>query len=364
MRILVDVGHPAHVHYFKHFMWEMTRRGHACLVTARDRGEIFALLDSYGFDYVSRGRGGMTLAGRMLYLLRGDWAVLKAARRFNPDIFVSFGSMYAAQVSTLMRKPHLAFDDTEFSRLEYRLYAPFSDVVFTPYCFRRNLGEKQLRFDGFMELCYLHPNRFSPQPAVLEELGVKEGERYAIMRFVAFKAIHDAGVRGLSPESKLRAVAALEEHGKVFVSAEGPLPPELEKNRLPIHPSKLHDAIAFASVYLGDSQTTSTEAALLGVPAIRCNKFAESPEERANFLELEKRFHLLINYGARRQEEAIERAVELISDPDARLNWQMKREQLLQRVSDVTSFMVWVVEGFPGSVDQLRAGDPSVPDFR
>ncbi len=37
MRILVDIGHPAHVHFFKNFIWEMEKRGHEFIVTARDK---------------------------------------------------------------------------------------------------------------------------------------------------------------------------------------------------------------------------------------------------------------------------------------------------------------------------------------
>ena len=44
MKILIDIGHPAHVHYFKNFIKIMNKKGHETLVVARNRDCIFELL--------------------------------------------------------------------------------------------------------------------------------------------------------------------------------------------------------------------------------------------------------------------------------------------------------------------------------
>ena len=49
MRILIDIGHPAHVHYFKNFIWQMQKKGHEFMITARDKEVALNLLDKYGF---------------------------------------------------------------------------------------------------------------------------------------------------------------------------------------------------------------------------------------------------------------------------------------------------------------------------
>ena len=112
MRILIDIGHPAQVHYFKNFIWLMRERGHEFLITARNRGITFDLLKAYGFDYVDRGRGSPRLLGKLLYLPKADFLLYDMARKFRADLFLSFGSMYAAQASKMLSKPHIAFDDT------------------------------------------------------------------------------------------------------------------------------------------------------------------------------------------------------------------------------------------------------------
>ena len=44
MRILIDIGHPAHVHYFKNFNVQMKSKGHTILFVARDKEVTIELL--------------------------------------------------------------------------------------------------------------------------------------------------------------------------------------------------------------------------------------------------------------------------------------------------------------------------------
>jgi uncharacterized protein len=166
MKILIDIGHPAHVHYFKHFIAEMQRMGHSFLITARDKEITFDLLEKYGIPYINRGKGGKSLPGKLAYILKADFFILKQARRFKPDLFLSFASTYAAHAAWLSRKPHIALDDTEHAKLELLLYPPFTKDILTPFCFRKDLGEKQIRLQSYIEFSYLHPNRFQPDNSV------------------------------------------------------------------------------------------------------------------------------------------------------------------------------------------------------
>lgn len=352
MRILIDIGHPAHVHYFKNLIWEMQKKGHEFLLVARDRGPTIDLIKKYGFKFVSRGKGSATTLGKLMYMPKADLLVFKAGLKFRPDLFLSFGSIYAAHASKMLGKPHIAFDDTEFSTKEYKLYSPFTDVICTPKCFRRDWGKKQVRFNGYIELCYLHPNYFKPDRSVLEDLGVEDNEKYVVMRFVAFNAIHDGGVRGFSLANKIKLVDQLSKYAKVFITSENSLPKELEKYRFAIAPERLHDALYFASLYVGDSQTTSTEAALLGVPSVRCNTFACSDQERANFIDLAE-YQLLKNINVRDQDKAIDLAEQLIS-VDHKPLWATRRDAMLDEKIDVTKYMVWFVENYPRSYHIMK----------
>ena len=37
MKVLFDISHPAHVHFFKNMVWQLTEEGHDTLIVARDK---------------------------------------------------------------------------------------------------------------------------------------------------------------------------------------------------------------------------------------------------------------------------------------------------------------------------------------
>ncbi|HYW36235.1 MAG TPA: DUF354 domain-containing protein, partial [Balneolaceae bacterium] len=241
MKILIDIGHPAHVHYFRNFYKIMARHGHEIMVTARDKEMTHELLQSYEIPFSSRGKGAAGAAGKLAYLLKGDAILLRKALSFKPDIFLSFSSPYAAQVSALLRKPHIALDDTEHAKLARLFYRPFSDVILSPESYRGSSGRKQIKFNSFLELCYLHPDYFTPDEKVLETLGVEKDEKFVLMRFVSWQANHDIGHQGLTLENKRMAIEAFSKYATVFISSEEPLPDDLQQYRLPAPAKKIHD---------------------------------------------------------------------------------------------------------------------------
>ena len=47
MRIFIDIGHPAHVHYFKNFIQIMNKNNHKILIVARNKEITHELLNFY-----------------------------------------------------------------------------------------------------------------------------------------------------------------------------------------------------------------------------------------------------------------------------------------------------------------------------
>ena len=61
MRILIDLGHPAHIHYFKNFINLMKAKGHEFKFVARDKEILHTLLSHYNINFTSRGKGKKSL---------------------------------------------------------------------------------------------------------------------------------------------------------------------------------------------------------------------------------------------------------------------------------------------------------------
>lgn len=353
MKCIIDIGHPAHVHYFKNIVKILEGKGYSFHFTLRERDSTVALMDKYGFNYTKRGKGGKNIITKLLLMPVMDFKVYKAAREFKPDLFISFASPYAAQVAWLMGKPHITFDDTEHAVFAHKLYRPFSSVVLSPSCYYKPIEKKQLLFNSFMELCYLHPNYFSPDKTVLSELDITNGERYCILRFVSWDANHDVGQKGLDFPTKINLVNELSKHCKVFISSEGALPDELLKYKLNIHPSSLHNALFFASLYIGEGSTTASEATVLGTPALYINSlvvgYCKEQEEKYGML-----FQFKENIGI------IEKAVEILSSNNSKEDFKKKRDTMLSEKIDPTAFMVWFVENYPESAKIMKEN----PDYQ
>jgi uncharacterized protein len=341
MKILIDINHPAHVHYFRNFYNYMHQKGHQILVVSRNKEIEHRLLKLYGIPFIDRGKGKDGKIGKIIYMIYANFKLLRIAQKFKPDLFLNFLHPYPSQVASLLNKPSLVFSDTEHASLHHKLTVPFATKIFTPTCYRLDLGKKHIRFKGYMELAYLHPNYFIPKKEILTILGVSEIERFVIVRFVSWEAAHDFGHTGLSLENKRKAVFEMLKVAKVFISAERELPQDLEKYRIKIPFDMIHDAIFYSSLLFGESATMASEAAVLGTHSI----FIDN-DGRGYTDEQEREFGLVYNFKENNddQNRAIEKAIELLQNPELDKEAKEKRDKLLSEKSDTTEFMIQEVE--------------------
>ena len=347
MRILIDMGHPAHVHLFKNFIREMRKRGHDIKVTARDKDVTRRLLDAYHIPYEIVGK---LLPGKFsLYWewIRRTWKITTIGREFNADLYIGVLNPATAFSAWINRKVSLTFNDTEHATFAKKITHPFTDYILTPSCYSGNIGKKQIRYNGYHELAYLHPQYFTPNPALLDEIGLKEGDIFIILRFVSWQASHDVGQHGLTLDTKRKAIHEFKKYGRVLITSEKPLPQEFEKYRISVSPDKMHYLLSYATLLYGESATMASECAVLGTHAIFCD-FAG----RGYTDEEEEVYDLVYNFKLDEsgQEQSIEKAVTLLQDPNLREKGRQKVKHLLSCKIDVTAFMVWFVEHYPDSV--------------
>ncbi len=354
MRILFNIAHPAQVHLFKNLIWSLEKRGHKCKITAVNKDVSLNLLKSYGFDYELVGNAKSSLLFKAIELIKIEYKLCKIVKTFRPDILVGgSGNVYVAHVGKVTRKPSIVFDDddTERARVGHLFLNIFTSTICSPSCFKKDLGKKQIRFDGYKELAYLHPNNFRPSPAIFDKIGLSEEDTFIILRFVSWTADHDINEKGFDLKIKKKLVEELGKYATIFISSEASIPKEFEKFKFPLPPDKIHDFLYYAKMLVCDSQTMATEAGVLGTPAIRCNSFVGN-NDMGNFIELEQRYGLIFNYN--NPDKAIAKAIELIQRPNLKEEWKEKREVLLTDKIDVTAFMVWLIENYPECCKNLK----------
>jgi len=340
MRLLFDITHPAHVHLFKNVMRDLEAENHELRITSRSKDLTNELLDNYGFEYDSISSKGDHKLSLLTEWSQRELRLFRIARKFDPDAIVSRLNPPAAHVAKVLGCPSIIFDDSERAHLAAKLTHPFATVVCTPMSYKRNIGPKQRRYNGFHELAYLSPDQFSPDSEVLANHGIKAGERFYVLRFVSWGAHHDVGKNGLSLEAKRQLVEELSESGVVHISSEGELPPDLQSYELQIPPRLIHHVLYYANLYVGDSQTMAAEAGLLGTPAIRANSFAKD-NDMGNFELLENEYGLVYSLG---EEEQVFEYVDKLTENGTKDAWREKRDKLFDAMTDVTEYMSETIE--------------------
>jgi predicted glycosyltransferase len=348
MNILIDIGHPAHVHYFRILAGELVRNGNLVFWCTKDIPIVKQLLNSYGFEYIVLPQKSDTLPGKIGKQFFYNIKLLQFC--FKKKITLVIGvSVTAAHISKISKIKSFVFDDDDdlVQPLVTKYVIPFCTELLSPDSLKGKRNRKDTVFyPGFHELAYLHPTRFEPDPSVLQECGLKGGEPFFIFRFNVFKAHHDNNIRGLSLEQKLRLIHILEKKGRIFITTERDIEPELSIWQLRISPEKMHSLLAYATLFVSDSQTMTSEAAMLGVPALRCNSFAG---RLSTLEEQEKQYGLTYAFLPDDFDRLLEKLTELLAIPDLKSEWHRRRIKLLNDKIDVTSFWLWFIEYYPDS---------------
>ncbi len=340
MRIMIDILHPAHVHFFRNFIKEMQKKGHKILVTARKKDVALDLLKLYKIKHEVLSEIKPGKLNMIKELISRDIKFIKLAKKFKPDLTMGLMGATIATTNPFLKSKAIVCWDTEHSKFSNFVVYMMCDTVINPSCYEGNLNKnpkKYIRYKGYHELAYLHPNRFKPNPAVLKKTGLQKSDKFFIVRFVSWQASHDASDKGFT--DKKGFIRELEKYGKVAITSEAKLPKELEKYRIKVPANKLHDLLAFATLYVGESATIASEAACLGVPSIFL-----SSSKRGYTNEQEKKYGLVFNFSE--QKQAVDKALELLKRDDLKEEWLAKKEVMLKDKIDVTSWLIKFVEDY------------------
>ena len=338
-KILVDVTHPAHVHFFRPAMRIWQEKGYKLIVVARDKDVTLPLLDHYGFDYTVLSKARSGLSGLALELLEHESRLLKLIRWEKPDVLLEVAGTFIVHAAALIRTPSLVFYDTEHATLSNAITYPFATKIITPVSYQDDLGRKHVHYNGYQELAYLHPKYFTPNPSVLDELGVTEKEKYTLVRFVSWDASHDRGHRGITLDFGRQLVSGLLKYGRVFISVEGALPAGFEPYRLQLPAHRMHDVLAFAHLYIGEGATMASEAAILGTPAIYINTLSLGYLE-----ELEADYQLVFCF---KEADAAPQTIDrLLQKDNIKFEWSKRRTLLLENKIDTTRWIVNYLDNY------------------
>ena len=347
------LGHPAHYHLFKNTAIDLKEKGWKVRFLIKRKDVLESLVVSSGVDYEivrKKERQSSSKIGLALSLLSMDWNVAKCLIKNRTDLLIG---TYTPLISRWTGVPTIVCneDDAEvvpnFARLSY----PFaSDILVPTTCDCGKWNGKAIKIKTYQELAYLHPDNFSPDRAVAEKY-VALDTPYFIVRFAKLNAHHDSGIKGINTDLAEKIIRMMTPFGRVYITSERPLEPQLEPYRIQINPIDMHHVMAFCSLYIGDSQTMAAEAGVLGVPFIRFNDFVG----RIGYLrELEDVYHLGFGFKTNQEEQMLQSLQSLLEMKDRRDVFCSRKQKMLTEKIDYRRFLTWFISGYPQSRSEYK----------
>ncbi len=275
MRIWVDCTAAAHPLVLRPLIKRFQAAGHEVEVTAREFGQLEGILDRLGIAYTAVGKHGgaravgkgLALAGRSARLWR--WA---GGRGF--DLGLAHGSVDIALVCRARQIPLVQMNDYEHAGRQRRIGFRAARLVMAPDAIPVEAMERAgartdrlFRYPGLKEDYYLAD--FTPNPAVLGELGIDTEGVIAVMRpppetseYHADNPLYEGVIERLAGVRDATTVVIPRTEAQAERLRQRGAPSFL----IPDHAVDAQSLIAYADLVVSAGGTMNREAVALGTP--------------------------------------------------------------------------------------------------
>ncbi|WP_027706409.1 DUF354 domain-containing protein [Zooshikella ganghwensis] len=337
MKILFDINHPAHIHFFKNPAKKLLKKNCEVFFTSRDKDVTTSLLDQLGFEHtILSSQGSRGVGSLVLELFKRNYKLYDFVKKIRPNAMAAIGGTFIAHVGKITKTPSLVFYDTENAKLQNLITYPFASYVITPNCYNSWLPKGNIRYNGYHELSYLHPNYFRPNIDIAIKNGIKKNKKNIFIRLVSWKANHDIGEIGWDYEILEKMMEKYNDNYNIIISSEEKLPSDLNDYRYNGVVSEMHHVLAYSDLVIGESATVSSEAAVLGVPSIYA-----ATTGRGYTDEQENKYRLVKNIN-NISWDLIKNNMDEILKMDINY-FKRQREQLLNDTIDVAQFVADII---------------------
>lgn len=366
MNYLFFFVHPSKFHVFRNTINALKAKGHRVdlIITSKDVLEDLVKLE--GWEYTNifpKGRkmkGVSPIISSGINFFRTLYRLYKYTKGCKYDLFITDDLL--VYLGKLKKVPSIVLndDDLDIAKQYALVLAPATYILSPDITNSGKYDSKKIGFPGYKELGALHPNYFKPDKSIVETFN-PDHTQYFILRLVSLRAYHDVGMNGLSDEQVRKLIRLLETKGKVYISAERELIAEFEKYRIQIEPTKIAHVLYYAQMFIGDSQTMTSEAAVLGTPAFRCNDFAG----RISVMEeKETKYGLSFNFRPAEFQLMYDKIESLLEVADYKETFREKRKEMLRDKIDLSMFMIWLFGEFPQSIEYMKKSEFSYSKFK
>jgi predicted glycosyltransferase len=356
MRYLFFFVHPSKFHVFRRTINTLIDHGHEVDILITSKDVLEDLVKAEGWNYTNIFPEGRKMHGVPPYIssainfFRTIYRLYIYTKYKKYDLFVTDDLL--VYIGKWKRVPSIVFNDDDLLIVkQYALVLSQATHILSPDITRvGKFSHKKIGFPGYKELAYLHPNVFFPDIKIVEQFN-PDFSPYFILRLVSLRAYHDVGMKGLGDQQVLQLINLLQQHGKIFISSERPLSPQFEYYRLNINPENIAHVLYHAKLFVGDSQTMTSEAAVLGTPAFRCSDFVG----RISVMdEKEDKYSLSYNFPPAKFDEMLSKIEEILALPELEKVFENRKKTMLHDKIDLSAFMIWLFENY-STIDLNKA---------
>ncbi|NVO02094.1 MAG: hypothetical protein HXX09_05275 [Bacteroidetes bacterium] len=362
MRFLFYLVHPAKFQFHKVQINQLREKGHQVDIVINTKDILEDLVKEEGWVYTNifpksrKIKGVHVYIAAVISIYKTVYRLWKFSRGKKYDLFI--GDLTSI-LGLLKGVPSLyPTDDVLAAVPEQAIFFKTVNYLIAPVI--TNVGKyeiKKIGYKGYKALAHLHPNHFKPDITKLfNEL--QDGSSYFIIRCTGFMATHDLNKSGISDEVLFRLREILEPFGRIYITSERKLPDELEKYRLNIRKNDMPHYLAFAQIFIGDSTTMSTEAAVLGTPSVEFDEYFYEIEQ---MIEIEEKYNLIHCFRTNQQNEFFIKIIDLLQIKNIKEEYSLYRKKLLEDTIDVSSFLIWLFENYPKSKNEYFE-NPNIQD--
>jgi predicted glycosyltransferase len=356
--IAIFLGHPAHFHLFKNVAKNLIQTGFHVSFVMKKKDILEKLLQDDNLTYyvIREGRSN-TILGLIKSVIQMEIGMARFIRKNHIELLIGSTLSFATRVFTKSKVVVTGEDDASLVPIFARMVFPFVNEILSPIsCNNERWNKKTIKYNSYQKLAYLHPNNFTPNINIVKKYFSPE-KPYFLLRFAKLNAYHDLGIHGISTEIAKNLINILKKHGSVYITSERELEPQFEQYRLNINLLDIHHIMAFSTLYIGDSQSMSVEAAMLGVPSVRFNDFAG---KIGVLEELEHKYHLTFGIKSSEPEKLYQKVEELLNMNGLYNEFQVRRQRMLADKIDCAEFLTWFIGNYPDSKKIMKEN----PDYQ
>ncbi|MDZ4121844.1 MAG: DUF354 domain-containing protein, partial [Candidatus Cloacimonadaceae bacterium] len=302
----------------------------------------------------------------IIHLLQADFRVFKYCILHKVDILLG-SDISITHVAFILGKKSLAFtdDDYYFIGPYSKLAFPYATFVIAPEVV--NLGKwtkKKIAYPGTQKTAYLHPRYYHPNPEIKKKYGLCN-KRYILVRRVEFTALHDSmhiALTGITDFVLDELIKLLSHTHQIIISYEGNAVEKYQEYIMKIDPEDMIDLIFYADLLVGDSQSMQVEAALLGTPSIRSNKWVLQGDKISVIHYLETKYNLCVGIPPAEEGRIIATAKELV-EPGNKEIWAERLAKFYAENISLTDLLFWLISNLSVNCSELHAHPDRMADF-